>query len=91
MRGKPADDDLVIEVWPEHMQTVIVFTHCQPGLVAGLGGVVWQGVSCTEVESACRMLRVSPSAWPTVLDGVQRMAQIVAKHRNEAAAAKSKR
>lgn len=45
-------------------------------------GVLWQGVTATEVHAACIMLSVPRRDWARHVDGVQLMARVVADVRN---------
>jgi hypothetical protein len=72
-----------IEVLEGNWQTVSVFQRCKLDLVGGGMGIWWHGVAATEVLAVCRMLRVPRVEWGDVLDGVQVMAAIVAKERND--------
>ena len=76
-----------IEVLVENIRTVEVFLRCQPQVVMGMG-IFWQGVSVSEIQSTCVLLRVPQEEWLDVLDGVQHMAHVVATIRNERSAKK---
>ena len=82
--------ELWIGVLPANVGVVEVFQRCQPQIGIGMG-VVWQGVGATEVRSACLMSHVPRADWPRYLDGVQRMARVVAQVRNEDEAKRAKR
>lgn len=85
--GSPAqstqdEDAYVLEVWGINRLAVDIFTRCQPGLIAGMTGVVWTGVSATEIESVCNMKRVPPELWGDVIDDVQTMAGAAADYKS---------
>ena len=93
LRGCDDDDrvETIVEVWPEHFDTVQVFQRCQPQLIGGFGGVLWHGVSGSEIRAVCLLMHITRATWPDVLDGVQFMAQVVAKHRNDEQGKRSKK
>jgi hypothetical protein len=52
---------------------------------------LWHGVSGSEIRAVCLLMRIARVNWPDVLDGVQFMAQVVAKHRNDEQAKNAKK
>lgn len=72
---------IAVGVLPRNMGVVAVFRRCQPQIAVGMG-VLWQGVCAREVLAACLMSRTPRADWCRYLDGVQRMAQVVASIRN---------
>lgn len=70
-------------VWPDNWTIVNVFLNCQWTLLVGMDGGHYQGISSTEVESVCRLLRVPRAERETVLRGVRLMAGAAAAILNE--------
>lgn len=73
---------VLIGVLPQNWLVIDVFRACQPQIAVGMG-VLWQGVSAQEVRSACVMLSVKRCDQARVLAGVQLMAHVTARVRNE--------
>ncbi|CAN7438194.1 DUF1799 domain-containing protein [Acidovorax sp. LjRoot118] len=61
------------ELWPEHQQAWEVFLDCgrQWRVIAGQGGVYFQGLEATAVESSFRIQGVPRKDWRTVRSQVQ--------------------
>ncbi|MFM2287125.1 MAG: hypothetical protein RL684_268 [Pseudomonadota bacterium] len=80
------DDERDPPVWlgvlPGNRVVVDTFQRCQPQISVGMG-VLWQGVTASEIRAACVLGHVPRADWPKVLDGVQLMARVVANVRNE--------
>nr|WP_281242931.1 DUF1799 domain-containing protein [Halomonas muralis] len=70
---QPAKQDSACEVWPEHWQALNVFLACrtQWRVIAGMGGVQYQGLDYTALESIMRMKGVDDTS--AVLEQVQHM------------------
>jgi len=53
-----------LEIWPEHVQAWHVFAGCgtQWRVIAGMGGVVYQGLEYTSVEAVMRLHDVTDRA-----------------------------
>ncbi|MDZ7862678.1 DUF1799 domain-containing protein [Acidovorax sp.] len=56
------------ELWPEHQQAWEVFLDCgrQWRVIAGMGGVYFQGLEATAVESSFRIQGVPRKDWKRV-------------------------
>lgn len=72
---------ICLVVLPWCASIVRVFRRCQPQISVGMG-VLWQGVTASEVRAACIMLDVPRRDWARHVDGVQLMARVVADLRN---------
>ncbi len=61
------------ELWPEHQAAWEVFLDCgrQWRVIAGQGGVYFQGLEATAVESSFRIQGVPRKDWRTVRSQVQ--------------------
>lgn len=81
-------------VLDENRIVIDAFSRCRVDVsLGGMGGAYWQGISASEVRSACELGRVPRYDWPRVADGVQLMGRITAALRNkqEADAAKKRK
>lgn len=61
----------------ENWLTVQVFRRCKPQWLGTLKPV-YAGIASTEIESACRLLKVPPDSWDEISEGVQVMEQATA-------------
>lgn len=63
------------EVWPENIRIVNVFlsVDTQWRVIAGLGGMVYQGLEMRSVQSALEMTLVKRGDWPTFFAGIRVM------------------
>ncbi len=78
------DDVREIEVLESNWTTVQVYLRCIPEIQLGMS-VYWQGVTPTQIASACWLMSVPRAERMDVLDGAQHMAQVVAEIRNREA------
>lgn len=62
-----------VEIWPENWQTFEVFWRVkhQWHVVAGFGGVFYQGLRYSAIESALRLLKIEDTA--EIFNGLQVM------------------
>lgn len=79
-------------MWTCHLPALAVFRTCAiDGLGAGMGGVLWTGISAAEVRAALAIHRVALADRADVAEDVQFMGSAVAHERNERAAREAKR
>lgn len=69
---KPAQ---VYELWPEHEQTFAVFSALESQWIVhlGFGGVFFQGIDYTRLESTMRLMQVPPEDWKSTFEGLRIM------------------
>jgi hypothetical protein len=92
MRGDACNaDEIEVEVLVCNWHAVQTYMRCQPTMLAGMSGAVILGVSASEAMASARMLRVPERKWPSVIDGAQALASMVAKIENEKSAARQQR
>ncbi|MCK5772047.1 hypothetical protein [Algiphilus sp.] len=76
--GSEADEPAEIPVWWTHWTSVEVFERCELSVIGGMS-VHYQGITATEIRSACELLRVRWYEWPDIVDDVQFMGRTVAR------------
>lgn len=94
-----ADDDAddgraivrVIDVWECNLTAVAVFPLCPIEGIGHMGGIYWTGIAPEAIRSACLLLRIARTEWPTLGRDVAYMGDCVAAERNRRAAAKARR
>lgn len=78
-----------MEIWDCHWTAVEVFRLCRiDGIGAGMGGVLWTGISAAEIRAALAIQRVAQADRVDVAGDVQYMGSEVAAARNRQAARK---
>lgn len=79
-----ADDDR-FPVYPENWQTVQVFLGCADcwDVIAGLGGVYYQGLKKTEIESTLRLMQIPDSDKLEIFHNLRVMAAAAKEVLNE--------
>lgn len=83
------DEFIEIEVWPDAMLSVSVFRRTKAEMhIGGMGGVIFGGLSSTEVQAACYLSQVPLDLLTDVTDDVMFMAAIAANLNNAAQGSK---
>ncbi len=81
-----------IDVWACNVEALAVFRACTIACVgAGMGGVVWLGITASETRAALAIRRVARRDWPDIAEDVRHMGAEVAHERNRQAEARAKR
>lgn len=81
-----------IDVWACNVDALAVFRSCSMACVgAGMGGVVWLGVTASETRAALAILRVARRDWPDIAEDVRYMGAEVAHERNQRSQRKADR
>lgn len=70
-------------VWPENWPAAQVFERCEWTVHVGMSKPYYQGISPSEIESVCRLMRIPVADWTYVLDSVRLMANAAAPILNE--------
>lgn len=63
------------QVWQENILTVQLFVALgsQWRVIAGMAGIVYQGLNYEAVQSTLSMMGIKRKKWPELLDGLQVM------------------
>ncbi|MBS0427608.1 MAG: DUF1799 domain-containing protein [Proteobacteria bacterium] len=67
-----------VEVWPDNMQAVRVFSDMATQWEVGMAGVI--GLRYQALESVLRLSRVARSDWPAVFDDVRVMERVALRY-----------